>query len=202
MFFSLEITAVEKHFDSIFLPPPGYTKAGIYGKHPIYNILKKRGEIMRTLNWHTYLVWIALIEAVGAVSGWLTRGGMQQFMSEVTQPTLSPPPIVFPIVWTVLFALMGIGVARVWAASSSPARCRALAVFALQLAFNFCWSIIFFNFRAFGLAFFWLLAMWLLILAMISAFRQVNRTAARLQLPYLIWVTFAAYLNLAVWLIN
>ena len=109
---------------------------------------------------------------------------------------------MFPIVWGILFALMGISAARVYLAPASNVRTRSLLLFFLQLAFNFFWSIIFFNFQAFGLAFFWLIALWLLILAMLFSFRKVDRLAAWLQIPYLLWVSFAAYLNFGVWMLN
>ena len=117
-------------------------------------------------------------------------------------PPLSPPPWVFPVVWTLLFALMGIGAARIWMRQPSRGRTRALELFAVQLGFNFFWSIIFFNFQQFGLALLWLLILWALIVWMILAFRRVDRPAALLQIPYLLWVSFAAYLNLGVWLLN
>lgn len=150
----------------------------------------------------TYILAILLVEAVGALSALLTRQATRIYDATVTQPPLSPPPVVFPIVWGVLFALMGWGLARVWSAHKDEKRRNALGLFAVQLAFNFCWSIIFFNFRAFGLAFFWLLALWVVIFAMIRAFLPLDKPAALAQIPYLVWVSFAAYLNLAVWLIN
>ena len=102
----------------------------------------------------------------------------------------------------VLFVLMGVGAARVWLAPPSRQRTRALAVFLLQLLFNFFWSIIFFNFQAFGFALLWLVALWGLILWMIFAFAPVDQIAAALQIPYLLWVIFAAYLNAGVWGLN
>lgn len=97
---------------------------------------------------------------------------------------------------------MGVSTARISVAPASPARTSSLRIFSVQLAFNFCWSTIFFSFRRFGLAFFWLLALWLLILWMILAYRGVDRLAAWLQVPYLLWVAFAGYLNLGVWALN
>ena len=154
------------------------------------------------MKWKTYAFWILLAEGVGGLSGWLTRAGTKAYAQTVVQPPLSPPPSVFPWVWTVLFALMGIGAARVYAAPASNNRSRALGLFFVQLFFNFLWSIIFFNLQAYGLAFFWLLALWALIIAMIVTFSRVDKPAAWLQVPYLLWVTFAAYLNLGVWLLN
>ena len=115
---------------------------------------------------------------------------------------MSPPAIVFPVVWSILYALMGIGAARIYQSPASGARSRSLQIFLLQLAFNFFWSIIFFNFQNFGFAFVWLLALWGLILWMILSFRTVDLLAAWLQIPYLLWVTFAAYLNFGVWILN
>ena len=152
--------------------------------------------------WKTYAIWILIAEAVGGLSGWLTRRGAQQYDETIAKPPLSPPAWVFPVVWTLLFALMGIGAARIWMRQPSLRRTRALELFAVQLGFNFSWSIIFFNFQQFGLALLWLLILWALIVWMILAFRRVDRPAALLQIPYLLWVSFAAYLNLGVWLLN
>lgn len=157
---------------------------------------------MRKTSWKTYAFWIAATELVGVIAGLLTREGTRLYNEQIVQPPLSPPAIVFPIVWAVLYALMGVGAARVYSAPASAARSRALQLYLIQLAFNFVWSFLFFNLQAFGVAFVWLLALWALILMMILAFLHVDRTAALLQIPYLIWVTFAAYLNLGVWLLN
>ena len=154
------------------------------------------------MKWKLYAVWILFVEAVGALSGWLTREGAKRYSESVIQPPLSPPAIVFPIVWGILFALMGISVARVYQAPRSRARTRGLWLFFLQLAFNFLWSILFFQFQAFGGALIWLLVLWALILGMIFAFHRVDPPAAWLQIPYLLWVTFAAYLNFGVWQLN
>ena len=157
---------------------------------------------MNKNTWKPYAFWILFTEAVGFLSGWLSRGGTEFYQRSIEQPPLSPPAIVFPVVWTVLYALMGIGAARVYLSRASGARSRSLRIYLLQLAFNFFWSILFFNFQNFGLAFVWLLALWALILWMILSFWNVDKLAALLQIPYLIWVTFAAYLNFGVWLLN
>ena len=157
---------------------------------------------MQKISWKTYALWILLAEGVGALSGWLTREGARLYQDRFVQPPLSPPGIVFPIVWGILFLLMGAGAARIFRAPASPDRSLGLLLFFVQLAFNFFWSILFFNFQRFGLAFFWLLALWGLILWMILAFRRVDPLAAKLQIPYLLWVSFAGYLNLGVWILN
>lgn len=157
---------------------------------------------MKKQSRKTYAFWILLAEGVGALSGRLTREGTNVYQQTVVRPPLSPPAIVFPIVWSILFALMGIGAARVYLSPASGVRSRGLLLFFVQLAFNFFWSILFFNLQAFGFAFLWLVALWLLIAWMTVTFWQADKTAALLQIPYLLWVAFAGYLNLGVWLLN
>ena len=157
---------------------------------------------MKKRTWKVYALWILFTEAVGALSGFLTRKGSQIYSETVVKPPLSPPAIVFPIVWGILFALMGIGAARIYLAPPSAARSKSLLLFLLQLAFNFFWSIIFFSLQAFGFALIWLLLLWVLIICMVRAFWKVDKIAAWLQIPYLLWVTFAAYLNFGVWRLN
>ena len=157
---------------------------------------------MRRNRWKVFAVSVVLAEAVGALSGWLTRDGAQQYAQSIVLPPLSPPGIVFPIVWTVLFALMGIGSALVWLAPDSQARSGALRLYAVQLAFNFVWSLIFFNWKNYGFAFVWLAALWVLIGWMILRFRALVPAAGWTQVPYFLWVAFAGYLNLGVWLLN
>lgn len=157
---------------------------------------------MKTVKWKIYLLWVALTEAVGALSGWLNRAGTKRYEAQAAKPPLTPPAAVFPVVWAVLYALMGIGAARVYLAPASAQRTRALGLFAVQLAVNFLWSILFFSLERYGLAFWLLVVLWGLILAMIVSFRRVDPLAAWLQVPYLLWVTFAAYLNAGVWYLN
>lgn len=152
--------------------------------------------------WKPYASWILLTEAVGAAAGLLTRRAVRVYNETVLKPPLSPPPVVFPIAWALLYALMGAGMARVWLTPDSETREKSLRWFLIQLAFNFCWSLIFFNRRAYGASLAWLAALWAEILIMTLLFRRADKTAALLQLPYLAWVLFAFYLNLGVWLLN
>lgn len=148
------------------------------------------------------MLWLGLTEAVGALSGWLTRDGMELYKSQVIKPALSPPPIVFPIVWGILYGLMGIGMARVALSARSEERTDAMQVYLLQLAVNFVWSIFFFNLQSYGGALIVLLILLALIIWMISRFHRVDSPAALLQIPYVLWVSFAAYLNAGVWVLN
>lgn len=149
----------------------------------------------------TYILFILLTEAVGALSALMTRTGMQT-LDALQQPELTPPGPAFSIVWALLYALMGIGAARIYLKPPKQLRSNCLTVFAIQLIFNFFWSLFYFNLRAFGFSFFWLLALWLLILTMILCYRKLDKAAAWLQVPYLLWVSFAAYLNYAMWRIQ
>ncbi len=153
-------------------------------------------------HWKTYLFWIALAEAVGGLAGWITREGSQTFNETVVQPPLSPPAVLFPIVWGILYALMGISAARIRIQPRSAEGHKGINLFITQLIVNFFWSLIFFNAKAYGLAFWWLILLWVLVLWMILTFRKTDRIAAILQIPYLLWLTFAAYLNFGVWLLN
>lgn len=145
---------------------------------------------------------ILLTQSIGALSGWLSRDGMQIFSTSISQPPLSPPAFLFPIVWGVLYALMGIGAVRIYLSPQSTERSMALNVYITQLIVNFFWSLIFFNAQAYLFAFFWLLILWILALWMILLFYKVDPLAAKLQIPYLLWLSFAAYLNLGVWYLN
>ena len=153
-------------------------------------------------HWKTVLLWVLGAEAAGALSGWLSREGTQIYQQSILQPPLSPPGWVFPVAWTLLYALMGISAARIYLAPASRERSRGLNLYIAQLTVNFFWSLIFFNAQAFGFAFLWLLILWALVLWMILVFASTDTVASRLQLPYMLWLTFAAYLNLGVWSLN
>ena len=169
---------------------------------PKFSHTLHRVMIMSKYNWKTYAFWVALSEVIGLLSGLLTRSATTRFSEIVRQPPLSPPAIVFPIVWTILYALMGIGAARIRLTPPSEQRSRGINLFIGQLIVNFFWSPIFFNAQAYGFAFLWLLLLWALVLWMILTWRKIDPLASKLQIPYLIWLTFAAYLNFGVWLLN
>ena len=149
----------------------------------------------------TYAVSLAIALITGGLSALLTNMGMDSYRA-AEKPALTPPEIVFPIVWTILFILMGISAARVWLSPGSRQKAQGLRLYCLQLAFNFTWSILFFNLQAYSFAFIWLIILWLLILLMIISFSKSDKLAAYLQIPYLLWVTFAGYLNFMVWMLN
>lgn len=140
--------------------------------------------------------------AVGGLSGWVTRGAMEDFQA-LNQPPLSPPGWLFPVVWTVLFVLMGIASYLV-VRSQGPEKLvkRALTFYGIQLGFNFLWSILFFNLGLYLVSFFWLVLLWCLILLTTLQFSSLDRRTFWLMLPYLAWVAFAGYLNLGIFWLN
>ena len=145
---------------------------------------------------------IALPLLVGAVSGLLSRNAMQDF-EVFNQPPLSPPGWLFPVVWTILYTLMGFSAYLIKTSDADEeAKSNALMIYHYQLIVNFLWPIFFFNFGWYLFSFFWLLLLWVLVILMIRRFDAISHTAAYLNLPYLLWLTFAAYLNFGVWWLN
>lgn len=148
------------------------------------------------------IICIAIPLAVGGVSAWLTKGSMAAFAG-LNKPPLSPPGWLFPVVWTLLFVLMGIASYLVLT-SEEPQRVTkdALWLYGLQLAVNFFWSIFFFRLSLYLFSFIWLVLLWSLIWATARRFYRISQTAGYLMLPYLVWVAFAGYLNLGIYLLN
>ena len=150
-----------------------------------------------------YVISVLIALAVGGLSAWLTMDSMDIYGS-INQPALAPPAWLFPVVWSILFVLMGISAALVYTdKNASPKeKASALKVYTLQLIVNFFWSLIFFNLRNYLFAFIWLILLWVLILIMIVKFYKIRPASGLLQIPYLLWVTFAGYLNLMIYLLN
>ncbi|MFR3172496.1 MAG: TspO/MBR family protein [Roseburia intestinalis] len=137
--------------------------------------------------------------AVGTLSSLLTKNSMENF-AMLQKPTFAPPGFLFPVVWTILYVLMGI--ASYLVLTSGKPTGNALIVYGIQLVFNFFWSILFFNLGLCMFAFLWLVLLWLLILLTTVLFYQILKPAGYLMIPYLLWVTFAGYLNLGICLLN
>ena len=154
------------------------------------------------IKWKPFILCLLIPLAVGGLSALLTQSSMAHFEA-LNQPPLSPPSWLFPVVWTILFILMGIASYLVYNARQPQRQVRAaLGVYGVQLAFNFCWTLIFFNLSLYLFAFIWLVLLWLLILLTLIRFYRLSKTAGYLLLPYLLWVTFAGYLNFAIFLLN
>ena len=154
------------------------------------------------INKKLLIMCLAIPLAVGGLSALLTRGSMKAF-GELNQPPLSPPAWLFPVVWTILYLVMGYSLYLVLTSrSGSDTIGRAVTLFGIQLFFNFFWSIFFFNFKLYFFSFGWLLVLWAMIFFMILAFYKASKTAALINLPYLVWVSFAGYLNLGIAILN
>ena len=147
-----------------------------------------------------YIVSIAIALAVGVLSALLSMRGMRDF-EQLRQPPLSPPGWLFPVVWTVLYILMGVSAARVYLADTADTG-PALLIYGFQLIVNALWSPVFFTLGLRLVAFVWLLILIALVVVMIIRFKRVDVPAGDLQFPYLMWLLFAGYLNLAVFLLN
>ncbi len=151
----------------------------------------------------TFIVSIAIPMAVGALSAFLTKNNMDIY-DELIVPNIAPPGWLFPIVWSILFILMGVSSGLIYLHKKNDeiiAR-RALTNYAITLVLNFAWSIIFFNINAFLLAFVWLLLLLYFIIRTIIDYHKINKPAAYLQIPYALWVAFAGYLTFYIWLMN
>ena len=163
---------------------------------------KVKNIVKITKDWKIYLFCIFLCEFVGIVSAFFTREDVKIYGTTIIKPLLSPPSLIFPIVWTILYALMGISIAKIYLSSPSKEKTTAIVLFGTQLFLNFCWSFIFFSFQVFGIACFWLLALLISVIFMIIYFRKIDKFSGNLQIPYLIWLAFAFYLNISVYFLN
>ena len=158
-------------------------------------------ELLKKLR--PYIVSSAISLGVGLLSALITKGDMAIY-EEIVKPPLAPPALLFPIAWIILYVLMGISSARIYIKrreNTGEAK-DALAVYAMSLIVNFTWSIIFFTLEAFLVAFVWLLLLLALIITTVIRYKPIDKLAAFLQIPYIIWVTFAGYLNLAIFILN
>lgn len=154
------------------------------------------------IRWKTLIFNLAVPLITGAVSGFLTRSAMQQY-GQLNQPPLSPPSAVFPVVWTTLFLLMGISAYLVTMKRSDGLKSFDLpAVYWIQLIVNFIWPLIFFNLAIYGIALAWLILLIIRVIYMIFQFHDITPAAGWLQVPYLLWLIFAGYLNAGIWLLN
>ncbi|MCQ2548489.1 MAG: tryptophan-rich sensory protein [Lachnospiraceae bacterium] len=150
------------------------------------------------------IIGIGIPLLTGGISALLTRKNMQLF-DTLKQPPLSPPGWLFPVAWTILYILMGLASYYVYRHKKSEQNEEinsALRLYGLQLFFNFMWSIVFFNLKWYLFAFIWLMILWVMILVMTCKFMHIDRRAGNMIIPYVLWVTFAAYLNLGVYILN
>ncbi len=148
----------------------------------------------------SFLIAVMIPLFIGFLAGALTSDA-QQIYKTMEKPSFSPPAVVFPIVWTILYILMGVSY-YIIIESESERKEKAVKIYFTQLLLNFFWSIIFFNVQNYLAAFIWILFLIAAVIAMIVVFFHIKKLAAYLQVPYLIWILFASVLNLAVYRLN
>ncbi|MBQ3310120.1 tryptophan-rich sensory protein [Candidatus Saccharibacteria bacterium] len=154
-----------------------------------------------------FVLCVVVPLVVGGISAALTMGAMSKF-GEMKQPPLAPPAWLFPVAWTILYVLMGVASWFVWMKGMRGGKKEKtfakkwLFIYGLQLVFNFCWSPMFFNFQWYWFAFGWLIVMWLMIIALIVMARKYSMPAMWMLIPYVLWCTFAAYLNAGIAVLN
>ena len=147
------------------------------------------------------LLALAIPLAVGGLAT-LLSGGMDTY-KVINQPPLSPPAWLFPLVWTALYLLMGEASYRVYSSGQAPSQIRkALTAYGVQLGLNFLWPLVFFGGKMYLTAFIVLVALWVAIVVTMRRFMKLDEKAGDMIIPYLLWVSFAAYLNLGVFLLN
>lgn len=153
-------------------------------------------------NLKKFLISIGIPLATGGLAALLTKDSMDLY-SKINQPPLSPPAWLFPVAWTILYLLMGISLYLIWNNSTDyNFKKVAFILFSVQLILNFIWSLVFFNSRQFTAAFIILIFMFIFTLFMTLRFYKINKISAFLQIPYILWLTFAAYLNYAICVLN
>lgn len=154
------------------------------------------------INKRLLFVSIAIPFITGGVSALLTQNSMETF-AVVTKPPFSPPGWLFPVVWPILYMLMGISSYLILTSDASRMDIEeALRIYGYQLGVNFLWSTFFFNFRWYFFSLLWLVLLWILVFFMIRKFYAISKPAAYINIPYLLWIAFAGYLNLGIWWLN
>ena len=143
---------------------------------------------------------IAVPLLVGAATALINKNGFDSY-ERLNQPPLSPPSWLFPIVWSILYILMGISSYLISQKGTQFPK-RAMTIYIIQLVMNFIWPILFFTFHAYLLSFIWLAVLLAMVIVMAVIFCRINKTAGLLQIPYIIWSIFALYLNIGVYLLN
>ena len=157
---------------------------------------------MNFKNVFQLIVAIALPLTAGGIAGMFTARSVPEWYETLNRPAISPPNWIFGPVWTVLYILMGISLFMIWSQSPSRERNIALFIFILQLLLNFGWSFFFFYFKMIGFALIEIIILWISILAMIILFYKIKPFAAYINIPYLLWVSFATILNAAYYRLN
>lgn len=158
---------------------------------------------MKAQNSIKLIISIFICELAGIIGSFFTASSIQTWYAGLQRPMLNPPNWVFGPVWTILFALMGIAAFLLYKKGIQHRRIKiALGIFSVQLVLNTLWSILFFGMKSPGVALVEIIFLWATIAATIIAFYKISRLAAYLLVPYILWVSFAVYLNYSIWILN
>lgn len=152
------------------------------------------------IKWKELVIAIIIPLSVGFIASFLSKDSITTF-NLLNKPPLSPPSWIFPIVWSILYILMGISSYFIYISDNKNKK-SAMFLYALSLFLNFVWPILFFNFELYFFSFLWIIALWIIIIFTIISFYPIKPFAAYLLIPYLVWVSFAAYLNYAIAILN
>ena len=150
---------------------------------------------MEKIQWKPLLLSILISLGTGTLAGLLTSGSMEKYQT-LYHPPLAPPGWVFPVVWTILYFLMGVAAYRVYVSGNDDTK-QALLIYGAQLLVNALWPLLFFKLDAYFFSFIWLLLLFDLVLLTARCFSMIDQIAGKLFITYLIWLVFAGYLNLA-----
>ncbi len=157
---------------------------------------------MKEIKWPLLLICIAIPLVSGSLSGLAIADHISSWYSTLNKPSFNPPNYLFGPVWSVLYILMGIGLYLILQTPKSVMRTKSIVLFAVQLILNLSWSFIFFNAQSPFAALIIIGILWIAILMMMIYFHTLSPIASYLQIPYLLWVSFASVLNAAIWLLN
>ena len=157
---------------------------------------------MKINNFTKLLISILPPLAVGAIAGFFTSKAIPGWYASLNQPSFNPPNWIFGPVWTTLYILMGISLFIIWQLPSTEIRKQSIRIYWIQLILNFIWSFLFFYFKNIGLALIEIVILWLSIILMLRLFYQAKPMASYLNLPYILWVSFATALNISYYILN
>lgn len=157
---------------------------------------------MKSTSLLKLLISIILPLSVGAIAGMVTAQSIPEWYAGLNRPSFNPPNWIFAPVWTTLYVLMGISLFLIWRQDVSKERNIAILVFLLQLLLNFAWSFLFFYFKMMGLALIEIILLWMNIVVMLVVFYNIKPMASYINIPYLLWVTFATVLNAGYYFLN
>ena len=154
------------------------------------------------MKWSRFIISLAIPLAAGAIAGAVTAGNVNTWYPQLNKPPFNPPNWLFGPVWTILYIMMGICLYLIRMKPPSRIKSRAMRLFFVQLALNFIWSFLFFQWHLINLALVDISILWIAIVSCLLVFGKISKPVAWLFVPYLLWVSFAAILNASIYMLN